>query len=75
MHQAGSQVYADVVFNHKDGADETERFQAQEVDWETRNTPQLQAIGMRSPVGPSSRFRPRGKVFADVVALVVLRRS
>src|SRR4051794_8068725 len=39
MHQAGLQVYADVVFNHEDGADETERFQAQEVNWEDRNTP------------------------------------
>jgi alpha-amylase len=36
-HDAGLQVYADVVFNHKDGADETEVFQAQQVDWNDRN--------------------------------------
>src|SRR4051794_5779137 len=28
MQAAGLQVYADVVFNHKDGADETEQFMA-----------------------------------------------
>lgn len=31
------QVYADVVFNHKDGGDEVEEFWAQEVDWNSRN--------------------------------------
>ena len=34
---SGMQVYADVVFNHKDGADETEEVWAQEVDWDDRN--------------------------------------
>ena len=34
---AGLQVYADVVFNHKDGADETEWIWVQEVDWTDRN--------------------------------------
>lgn len=34
---AGLQVYADVVFNHKDGGDETEEVWGQEVDWQRRN--------------------------------------
>jgi alpha-amylase len=34
---AGLQIYADVVFNHKDGADETEQVWVQEVDWNDRN--------------------------------------
>lgn len=37
--QNGMQVYADVVFNHKDGGDEVEEFWAQEVDWNDRNIP------------------------------------
>jgi alpha-amylase len=37
VQESGMQVYADVVFNHKDGADETEEVWAQEVDWEDRN--------------------------------------
>ncbi|HTE20745.1 MAG TPA: alpha-amylase, partial [Armatimonadota bacterium] len=35
---AGLQVYADVVFNHKDGADATEVVWGQELDWDRRNT-------------------------------------
>lgn len=35
--QNGLQVYADVVFNHKDGADHTEEVWAQAVDWNDRN--------------------------------------
>lgn len=34
---AGLQVYADVVFNHKDGADYTEDIWAQEMSWDDRN--------------------------------------
>ncbi len=34
---AGLQVYADVVFNHKDGGDYTEETDAQQVDWDDRN--------------------------------------
>lgn len=34
---AGMQVYADVVFNHKSGGDETEDVRGQEVSWENRN--------------------------------------
>jgi alpha-amylase len=37
VQESGMQVYADVVFNHKDGADETEEVWAQEVDWNDRN--------------------------------------
>jgi alpha-amylase len=33
----GMQVYADVVFNHKDGADYTEEVWVQEVSWDNRN--------------------------------------
>jgi alpha-amylase len=36
---AGLQVYADVVLNHKDGADFTEYVQAQAMDWDDRNVP------------------------------------
>lgn len=36
-HQAGLQVYGDVVFNHKDGADEKELVWVQEVDKNDRN--------------------------------------
>jgi len=32
-------VYADVVFNHKNGADATEEVWAQPVDWQDRNRP------------------------------------
>ena len=35
--QAGLQVYADVVLNHRDGGDETEKVQAIPVDWDNRN--------------------------------------
>ncbi len=34
---SGIAVYADIVFNHKDGGDETEKFLAQEVNWDDRN--------------------------------------
>lgn len=36
IHKAGMQAYADVVLNHKAGADEKERFQAIKVDEEDR---------------------------------------
>ncbi|MDO4721005.1 MAG: alpha-amylase [Peptostreptococcaceae bacterium] len=36
-HEAGISIYADVVLNHKAGADETEVFQATEVSWENRD--------------------------------------
>ncbi|MEB3293203.1 MAG: alpha-amylase [Synechococcales bacterium] len=39
IQQAGMQVYADVVFNHKDGGDETERIRAIPYDRENRVTP------------------------------------
>src|SRR6267142_2771409 len=37
VQAAGLQAYADVVFNHKDGADHVERVRAQIVDWNDRN--------------------------------------
>src|SRR4030095_878018 len=37
VQAAGMQAYADVVFNHKDGADHVERVRAQIVDWDDRN--------------------------------------
>ncbi|MEM8673806.1 MAG: alpha-amylase [Cyanobacteria bacterium P01_G01_bin.67] len=35
--QAGLQVYADVVLNHRNGGDETEKVQAVPVAWDNRN--------------------------------------
>ena len=35
--QAGLQIYADVVFNHKNGGDETEEIEAVPVAWDNRN--------------------------------------
>src|SRR5215216_4598912 len=37
MHDKGLQVYADVVFNHKDRGDRTEEVWVQEIDWDDRN--------------------------------------
>ena len=37
LQNKGLQVYADVVFNHKDGGDAIETIWAQEVDWNDRN--------------------------------------
>ncbi|WP_414839402.1 alpha-amylase [Carnobacterium sp. TMP28] len=37
LHKYGIQVYADIVLNHKAGADETEKFLAVEVDPDNRN--------------------------------------
>ena len=39
LQRAGLAVYADVVFNHKNGADGTEDVWAQRVSWEDRNQP------------------------------------
>ena len=36
LHNNGLKVYADVVLNHKSGADETEKFMASEVDMSNR---------------------------------------
>lgn len=36
-HELGISIYADLVLNHKAGADETERFEAVEVDRNNRN--------------------------------------
>jgi hypothetical protein len=37
LRAVGLQVYADVVFNHKNGADGVEDVWAQQVDWQDRN--------------------------------------
>lgn len=37
VQAANMQAYADIVFNHKDGADETELVWVQEMDWNDRN--------------------------------------
>ena len=37
IHEAGMQVYADVVINHKAGADREEEFEAVKVDYNDRN--------------------------------------
>ncbi|BDU51275.1 alpha-amylase [Haliovirga abyssi] len=36
-HSAGLQVYGDIVFNHRGGADATETVEATKVDWNNRN--------------------------------------
>lgn len=37
IHDSGMQCYCDVVFNHKDGGDDTEEVWVQEVNWKDRN--------------------------------------
>jgi alpha-amylase len=49
---AGLQVYADVVFNHKDGGDATEEVWVQEVDWHDRN----RALSDWLPIHAWTRF-------------------
>lgn len=39
VQENGIKVYADVVFNHKDGADQKEKVWVQEVAWDNRNYP------------------------------------
>jgi alpha-amylase len=39
VQSSGMQAYADVVFNHKDAADDKEEVWVQEVDWNDRNRP------------------------------------
>jgi len=65
--QKGIQVYADVVFNHKDGGDEVEEFWAQEVDWDDRNVTRSDwhKIG--------SYTRPGKHLFEREMALVAFR--
>ena len=55
---AGLQVYADVVFNHKDGGDATEDILAQEVDWNDRN--QVRGDWHQIKVWSDFRFPDRG---------------
>jgi alpha-amylase len=54
---AGLRVYADVVFNHKDGGDGTEDVLAQEVDWDDRN----RTIGAPFMIKTWTNFRFPGR--------------
>lgn len=64
LQQSGIQVYADVVFNHKDGADETEEVRVQEVDWNDRN----RAIGEWETIKAWTKFtfKGRGKTYSKM---------
>lgn len=57
LHGAGIQVYADVVFNHKDGGDETERVMATPFHTDNR----LQPIGPLQEIEIYSRFNFPGR--------------
>ncbi|MGN6417228.1 MAG: alpha-amylase [Pseudobacter sp.] len=46
LHEAGIQVIADVVLNHKQGADEQERVLARRVNSENRNEVWAEAVGI-----------------------------
>jgi len=56
-HQAGLQVYADVVFNHKIGADSPEDFGATPFDPANRN----QRLGDERPIQAWTNFRFEGR--------------
>jgi alpha-amylase len=57
VHDSGMQAYADVVHNHKQGGDELERFNAQEVRWDNRN----QTIGDWHQISSYTRFNFPGR--------------
>ncbi|MBE9077925.1 alpha-amylase [Romeria aff. gracilis LEGE 07310] len=54
---AGLAVYADIVFNHKNGGDQTERLEAVPVDWNDRN----HEIGGPQPIEIYSHFTFPGR--------------
>lgn len=54
---AGLQVYADVVFNHKGGADERETVWAQPVSWNDRNV----TVGDWRPISAWTKFTFPGR--------------
>lgn len=64
LQQNEISVYADVVFNHKDGADETEEVSAQVVDWNDRN----RAISgwERITAWTKFTFQGRGTTYSDM---------
>ena len=62
--KAGVQVYADVVFNHKDGADFTEDVLAQAVDWDNRNQPVSDWYTIKAWTGFS--FPGRGNTYSSM---------
>lgn len=57
LHEHGIHVYADVVLNHKAGADETERFEATPVDPENRH----EAIGETRNIESWTNFTFTGR--------------
>jgi alpha-amylase len=64
LQQNGLSVYADVVFNHKDGADEKERVRAQAVDWNDRNV----TVGEWETIEAWTKFTfpGRGATYSDM---------
>lgn len=64
VQQSGMQVYADVVFNHKDGGDETEEAWAQEVDWEDRN--RIISDWEKILIWTKFTFSGRGETYSDM---------
>lgn len=63
LHAEGIAVYADVVLNHKTGADETERFPAFEVDPNNRQEKQTEPYEIES--GTKFTFPGRGDTYSD----------
>lgn len=57
LHEAGIQVYADVVLNHKAGADETESFQAVQVNQANR----IEEIGEPHEIDAWTHFHFPGR--------------
>jgi alpha-amylase len=64
LQAAGLHVYADVVFNHKDGGDRTEEMWAQEVDWDNRNHPRSDWYPIRAYT--AFDFPGRGAAHSDM---------
>ncbi|PZO41920.1 MAG: alpha-amylase [Pseudanabaena frigida] len=60
----GMQVYADVVFNHKDGGDAIEEVWAQEVDWNDRNRPMSEWYKIQCYTG--FNFLGRGDTYSSM---------
>jgi alpha-amylase len=59
------QCYADVVFNHKDGADEIEQVWIQEVDWNDRND--ILSGWYQIPAWTKFNFPGRGHQYSSMV--------
>lgn len=63
LHKYKISVYLDTVLNHKTGADNTERFQAQEVDATDRNVAVTEPYEIQG--WTNFRFPGRGKKYSD----------